>query len=673
MRRFCMTHLLVVVVILCSFQPARAAVLLVQGFDDVENLLVDGWYQVNNSVPLGFTEWFQGVEAMFPAQAGTLPNSYAAANYDNTGVDPDFTGTISNWLISPELDFAATGQISFWTRTVDAPAFPDRLQVRLSTNGASTNVGTTATDWGDFATVLVDINPDLVLDAYPVGYPTGWTRYVISSASLPASGSGRIAFRYFVTNGGGLGTNSDYIGIDTFEVLSKTYTLTYTAGANGTISGTTPQTVDHGTDGTAVTAVPDSGYHFVNWSDGSTANPRTDTNVVADISVTANFANTYTLTYTAGANGSISGTTPQAVLPGGDGAAVTAVPVANYHFVNWSDGSTANPRTDTNVMQDITVTANFAINTYTLTYTADANGTITGTTPQTVNHGASGTAVTAVPNTGYHFVNWSDASTANPRIDSNVTADITVTANFAINTYTLTYTADANGTITGTTPQTVNHGASGTAVTAVPNTGYHFVDWSDGSTANPRTDSNVTADITVTANFAINTYTLTYTAGANGTLTGTTPQTVNHGASGTAVTAVPNNGYHFVDWSDGSTANPRTDTNVTANISVMANFARDTQTLKVQLTGSGKGRVTSDPAGIDCQGDCEEVYDFGTVVTLTAAPEARTTFKGWSGDCSGTDVTCTVTMAQARNVTAEFYDFPWNLFLPAILNPVPTP
>ena len=51
--------------------------------------------------------------------------------------------------------------------------------------------------------------------------------------------------------------------------------------------------------------------------------------------------------------------------------------------------------------------------------------------------------------TGYHFVNWSDASTANPRTDTNVTANITVTANFAIDTYTLTYTAGANGSISG--------------------------------------------------------------------------------------------------------------------------------------------------------------------------------------------------------------------------------
>ena len=69
-----------------------------------------------------------------------------------------------------------------------------------------------------------------------------------------------------------------------------------------------------------------------------------------------------------------------------------------------------------------------------------------------------------------------------------------VTATFAINTYTLTYTAGANGTITGTSPQTVNHGADGTPVTAVPDAGYRFVGWSDGVTTATRTDTNVTAD-----------------------------------------------------------------------------------------------------------------------------------------------------------------------------------
>jgi autotransporter-associated beta strand protein len=208
----------------------------------------------------------------------------------------------------------------------------------------------------------------------------------------------------------------------------------------------------------------------------------------------------------------------------------------------------------------------------TLTYLAGTNGLISGVTPQVVSYNGSGTAVTAVPNTGYHFVNWSDGSTANPRTDTNVKSNITVTATFAINTYTLTYVAGTNGTISGNTPQTVNYGASGSAVTAVASAGYHFVNWSDGSTANPRTDANVTNNVSVTATFAINTLTLTYLAGSNGTISGLATQTVAYAGSGSAVSAVANSGYAFTNWSDGLTSNPRTDANVTNNLTVTANF-----------------------------------------------------------------------------------------------------
>lgn len=69
----------------------------------------------------------------------------------------------------------------------------------------------------------------------------------------------------------------------------------------------------------------------------------------------------FTLTYTAGANGSLIGVTPQTVALGADGSAVAAVPAATYEFVEWSDGSTENPRQDIYVQDDVTVTASFAL------------------------------------------------------------------------------------------------------------------------------------------------------------------------------------------------------------------------------------------------------------------------------------------------------------------------
>ena len=72
-----------------------------------------------------------------------------------------------------------------------------------------------------------------------------------------------------------------------------THTLTYTAGPHGSLSGVSPQTVVDGGDGTQVEAIPDHGCRFVDWSDGSTANPRTDTAVTADVDVAANFQADY--------------------------------------------------------------------------------------------------------------------------------------------------------------------------------------------------------------------------------------------------------------------------------------------------------------------------------------------------------------------------------------------
>lgn len=68
------------------------------------------------------------------------------------------------------------------------------------------------------------------------------------------------------------------------------FTLTYAAGANGSLIGPTPQTVNLGQDGAAVAAAPAAGYEFVQWDDGNTDNPRQDVYIQADLTVTASFA-----------------------------------------------------------------------------------------------------------------------------------------------------------------------------------------------------------------------------------------------------------------------------------------------------------------------------------------------------------------------------------------------
>ncbi len=68
----------------------------------------------------------------------------------------------------------------------------------------------------------------------------------------------------------------------------------------------------------------------------------------------------------------------------------------------------------------------------------------------------------------------------------------------------------------------------------------------------------------------------------------------------------------------------------------------------------GAGTVTSSPAGIDCGDACSHEFSNGTPVTLTASAADGSIFAGWSGACSGTDLTCVVTMTMSQTVTATF-------------------
>jgi Divergent InlB B-repeat domain len=69
---------------------------------------------------------------------------------------------------------------------------------------------------------------------------------------------------------------------------------------------------------------------------------------------------------------------------------------------------------------------------------------------------------------------------------------------------------------------------------------------------------------------------------------------------------------------------------------------------------TAQGRVTSQPAGIDCGSSCSAAFGIDTVVTLTAAAPAGQQFSAWSGACSGSTPTCNVTLGAARSVTAAF-------------------
>lgn len=215
--------------------PAHAAPVdtLTEGFDDITTLSASGWSLQNVSQPIGITNWFQGNSAVFTAQTGA-DTAYIGANFNNTSG----SGTISNWLLTPELTLSNGSQVIFWTRASSSGAYADRLEVRLSTAGAGTDVGGTATSTGTFTRLLTVINPDLDVSVYP----TVWTRYSLTVSGLPQPTTGRIGFRYFVTDGGPSGTNSNYIGIDTVSYAAAP-TVTAITPDHGPVEGGTAVTV----------------------------------------------------------------------------------------------------------------------------------------------------------------------------------------------------------------------------------------------------------------------------------------------------------------------------------------------------------------------------------------------------------------------------------------------
>ncbi len=195
-----------------------------EDFDTVTKLYQKGWAFANNSRPQGAATWQQGVY-----ESGKFgPDGFPAYSYKSSGDEYIFAGyasgneiaTLSSWMISPELDMKNGDVISFYTRTYAGSTFADRMQVRLNPTDNSTDVGITEASVGKFTTLLLDINPTLSTSA-TTGYPQTWRKYELTVSGLPAPVKRRVAFRYFVSNGGPNGANSNAIGIDQFEFISK--------------------------------------------------------------------------------------------------------------------------------------------------------------------------------------------------------------------------------------------------------------------------------------------------------------------------------------------------------------------------------------------------------------------------------------------------------------------
>lgn len=281
---------------------------------------------------------------------------------------------------------------------------------------------------------------------------------------------------------------------------------------------------------------------------------------------------------------------------------VTATPLPGYTFVNWTE-----------------------------------NGSVVSLSPMSRPNGmnAPSGATEVSASSSYQFT----MGSVNRTITANFA--VVVLGNFGIN---LSSSPAAGGTTLGGGTYVEN---SVNTVTATPNTGYTFVNWTDNGVEVSNT-SNYTFTLlgnrSLVANFLINSYTLT-ASGLNGSVAKNPNQVSYNQGDVVVLTATPAVGYSFDSWSgDASGAGNPLSVTMNANKVITANF---TLNATFTLSASGvNGTVAKNPN--------LGSYLNGAVVELTATPAVGYTFSSWSGDASGSVNPLNVTMNANKVITANF-------------------
>ena len=490
-------------------------------------------------------------------------------------------------------------------------------------------------------------------------------------------------------------------------------------------------------ENTTVKAIPQLGHSFVYWLNGTEV-VSTDAEytfaVTSDVTLTAVFQAEENKTLTLSVNDFDMG---HIILPSGItlgensvayGQTVTlkAVPAKHHHFVSWSDNSTDNPRTIT-ITSDITLTAEFAFDGYQVALSVDETG-MTGEIPTQEElwanfNSAAGfglgelntiskvntiagvataenlTAVFAKPEWQWlkeYIMTVQNAQKGNTipgslkpdgtertvlglKEDIALSSDNTgawrfaVGAFFLLTQYTTGWpgTADfsesgkpeawgsayqaafnLNGIVTGS--GVYQHGATAT-LTATPNEGYHFVQWSDGNTDNPRT-MTIISDITLSAEFAINVYSVRF-LDYDGTELKT--DSVEYQSAATAPADPTREGYTFIGWD-------KDFSNVTDHMTVTAQYQINRYQVRFL-----------DYNGTELQTDSVE---YQSAATAPSTPYRQGyTFIGWDKDFTsitsdldiyaqyemGEDYDMTIVFTNSEDNNSEIYSQSLTIKVPA--------
>ena len=439
------------------------------------------------------------------------------------------------------------------------------------------------------------------------------------------------------------------------EFTPITYTITSTAGANGSISPGGVLTINYGT-GQTFSIIPNYGFQVsdvrVDNNSIGAVSSYTFNNVLANHTLSATFeVAKYTINGSAGEGGSI---TPSGIitLNHGTSQTYTITPNAGYRI---SDVEVDNRSTGTgstfafnNVTGNHTISATFSIITYTITGSSGTGGLISPQGEATVNYGTNQTFSISA-NTGYDI---SDVRIDNVSVGavstytfSNVLTNHTISATFSLKTFTITGSSGAGGLITPSGISTVNYG-TGWTYSITPNVGYHIsdvrVDNNSVGAVSTYTFSNITTNHTISATFAINTYTITGSSGRYGSLSPAGLTTLDYGMN-QVYTITPEPGYQvsdvLVDNISVGDVSTYTFNSVSANHTISATFS--IFTYKITASAGTGGSIT--PSGV-------VALDYGMSRTYTITPATGFQISGLKVDNISVDPVSTYTF---NNVTVS--------------------
>ena len=392
-------------------------------------------------------------------------------------------------------------------------------------------------------------------------------------------------------------TFSDVRGDHTIAVTfgHYSYTVTTTAGEGGSVTPVGTTNVEYG-ESLTVTIVPNDCYHIDSvFVDGAYAGAITSysfSNITADHSLSATFVrDSYTITATAGEGGSITPIGTTEVLCG-DSQSYTITPDEGYYIatltVDGEQQAAQSSWTFSDVRGDHTIAVTFGHYSYIVTTTAGEGGSVTPAGSTNVEYGESLT-VTIAPDDCYHidsvFVDGAYAGAITSYSFSNITADHSLSATFARDSYTITATAGEGGSISpvGTTEVLCGDSQS---YTIIPDEGYYIatltVDGEQQIAQSSWNFSDVRGDHTIAVTFGHYSYIVTTTAGEGGSVTPAGSTNVEYGESLT-VTIAPDDCYHidsvFVDGAYAGAITSYSFSNITTDHSLSAAFARDSYTI----------------------------------------------------------------------------------------------